>query len=92
MTKWPTSRWNQGWIAFAVAVPTACVAFKYAENHEFQRMVREQVPYNPQNDLSAFVGALSTAAFTLVGVFVGLYIVQRVVTAILRVEKATNAN
>ena len=75
MKKWPVSRWGQGWIAFVVALIVATYVFRWTSNKYFERYAREY-PYehDGQVGLSAFMDAFHAGAFTLVGVFIGLFV------------------
>jgi hypothetical protein len=80
MRKWPISRWNQGLISLVVAAVSAYIVFVRTESALFERYAKE-APYDGQDGLSAFMGALQASLLTLVGVLLALYVVQRLVTA-----------
>jgi hypothetical protein len=79
MSKWPESRWNQGWISFAAAMITAILVFHRTEHVLFEQAARE-APYDGQDGLSAFMGALQVSSITLIGVFVVVFAIQRAIT------------
>jgi len=81
MRKWPVSRWAQGWIAFVIAGFTAYFVFVRTENALFAQYAKE-APYDGQDGLSAFMGALQWGAVTLIGVFIILFLIQRAITSI----------
>lgn len=80
MSKWPTSRWNQGWIAFIIAGITAYFVFVRSEKVLFAQYAKE-APYDGQDGLSAFMGAMQWGLGTLIVVFVLLFVIQRAITS-----------
>lgn len=81
MAKWPVSRWGQGAIAFTVALAVAISVFVWTNNAYFEAGVKE-APYDGQVGLSAFWGAVYVGAVTLFWVFVGLFFLFRLITAV----------
>ncbi len=81
MARWPTSRFGQAMIAIAVAVPIAFEVFVRTESGLFRQYARE-APYDGQDGLAAFMGALHIGFYSFVGASVGLFVIQRVITAI----------
>jgi hypothetical protein len=79
--KWPTSRWGQGWIAFVVAGITAYLVFVRTENVLFEQYAK-QSPYDGQDGMAAFMGALQAGGLTIIGVFIALFVIQRAITSI----------
>lgn len=78
MFKWPKSWWEQAWIAFAIAGVSAYLVFERTEKALFAQYARE-APYDGQDGLSAFMGALHVGAITLVLVFLAVFLLQRAI-------------
>jgi hypothetical protein len=82
MAKWPVSRWAQGAIAFAIAFSIAICVFFWANHAYVEQGIRESSPYDGQIGLSAFWGAAHLSVVTLFWVFVGLFFLMRLITAV----------
>jgi hypothetical protein len=80
MRMWPGTRWEQGWISFIVALAFAYLVFVRTEDSLFKQAVKE-APYDGQDGLSAFMGALHSGFFALIGAFVISFCIQRAITA-----------
>jgi hypothetical protein len=80
MSKWPQSRWGQGGLSFLGAIIVAVVVFIHVNNSSFQRYA-QQYPHDGQDGLGALVDAMQAGAFTLVGVFIALFVLQRLMTS-----------
>jgi hypothetical protein len=78
---WPKSGWTQAGIASVASIATSYAVFIRTENSLFAQYAKE-APYDGQDGLSAFVGAAQAAAFTFVGVFLVLFVLQRFLTSI----------
>jgi hypothetical protein len=80
MAKWPTSRWKQAAIASVVAFLAAVYVFVQIEGGYFNRFYfppYKSYPYPYPNDHSAKMALYRDCGFTLIGVFVVIFAVQR---------------
>lgn len=82
---WPMSRWAQAGIAIAMAIPISLCVFVRINNTHFERYAREY-PHDGQDGLGALMDAFQAAFYTLIGAFLALFILQRVITAIRRAD------
>jgi hypothetical protein len=78
--KWPTSRSTQAAIAFMGAVAISVAVYKWIDETHFARYASEH-SHDGQDGLGAFMDALSTASFTMIGAFVVLFVWQRLATS-----------
>ena len=77
---WPKSGWAQTGIAFLSAVISSVFVFIRVNNTHFVLYAREY-PHDGQDGLGALMDALQAGALTLIGVFILVFAVQRLITA-----------
>jgi hypothetical protein len=77
---WPKSGWAQAGIAFLSAVISCVFVFIRVNNTHFALYARES-PHDGQDGLSALMDALQAGVLTLLGVFILVFAVQRILTA-----------
>ena len=77
---WPKSGWAHAGIAFLSALISCVFVFIRVNNTHFARYAREY-PHDGQDGLGAFMDALHAGALTLLGVFLLVFAVQRLLTA-----------
>jgi hypothetical protein len=78
---WPRSHWRQAGIALAIAIPVSIFVFVRVNNTHFERYAREY-PHDGQDGLGALMDAFQAGFYTLIGAFLCLFILQRLIAAI----------
>lgn len=79
VVRWPKSRWAQAAIALIGAVVASICAFIWTNNTHFERYAR-QYPQDGQDGLAALNGAFYASGWTFIGVSIGLFVLQRIIT------------
>jgi len=75
----PTSKFTQAVIAFLSAAVSAVLVFAWVNKSRFELYAR-QYPHDGQDGLSAFMEALQAGFWTLLGVFIFVFIAQCMLT------------
>jgi hypothetical protein len=79
MVRWPTAGWKQAAIAFVMALISAIYVGARVNNVQIERYTREY-PHDGQIGLGALIDAFDASAYTLIGVFLVLFVLQRRIT------------